>query len=626
MTDDPDARSPCDGPACGRRPPPVRSPHGRRPEPQHRGEPPLRPGRCRCPGRADRSGPALDTGRGRDLAGLAARARSTPSSSAAASPGLVAARRLRAGGASVLVVEARDRVGGRLLNHELRDGSVIESGGAFVGPTQDHILAAREGAERQDVQGVRRGQQHLRRRGRCAIPYTGTIPPDPTILADAGVLQARIDQMASEIAVDAPWTHPSAKEWDEMSFATWIRQNTVNPDVRTLLLCYTQAAFGSDGEDFSLLFRSGTSPPPATRPTSAPSSARPAPRTPPRTAASSAAPSSCRCGLAKQLGDRVALNAAVRRIVQDRDARRRAHRPRHGPREAGGRRLPAGHDPRHRLVPDPPAAPQPAPPADADGRADEVRRGLRDAVLARGRPVRLRPEHDRRRAHLVRQLAARTRSVGVLLSFVGGSTWRQVRPHDQGQAAQGRPRGLRRDRRREGARPDRVRRARLDDGALDAGQPDRAPGAGLDLRLRQQRSGSRSAACTGRAPRPRRTGPATWTAPSVRASARRPKCWTGCEGAPRLPPRCWAPRPSSPGCCRPQCRPRLPADRERWDTRVLAKVQSPGYPAFVYAHPNGRVYAGTYSNPTGDSIRSARVRVDPRRHAGPLVDRAAART
>ena len=47
---------------------------------------------------------------------------------------------------SVLVVEARDRVGGRLLNHELRDGSVIESGGAFVGPTQNHIIAAGQGA------------------------------------------------------------------------------------------------------------------------------------------------------------------------------------------------------------------------------------------------------------------------------------------------------------------------------------------------------------------------------------------------------------------------------------------------------------------------------------------------
>ena len=50
----------------------------------------------------------------------------------------------------------------------------------------------------------------------------------------------------------------------------------------------------------------------------------------------------------------------------------------------------------------------------------------------------------------------------------------------------------------------------------------------------------------------------------------------------------------------------VPADppRERWDTRVFAQVPRPGYPAFVYAHPNGRLYGGTYTNPQGDSERS----------------------
>lgn len=41
--------------------------------------------------------------------------------------------------------------------------------------------------------------------------------------------------------------------------------------------------------------------------------------------------------------------------------------------------------------------------------------------------------------------------------------------------------------------------------------------------------------------------------------------------------------------------------RERWDTRVFARVQAPGYPAYVHAHTNGRVYAGTYTNPQGDT-------------------------
>ena len=52
--------------------------------------------------------------------------------------------------------------------------------------------------------------------------------------------------------------------------------------------------------------------------------------------------------------------------------------------------------------------------------------------------------------------------------------------------------------------------------------------------------------------------------------------------------------------------PRVEAEtpRPRWDTRVFAKVDSPGYPANVYAHPNGRVYAGTYTNLLGDNIRS----------------------
>jgi monoamine oxidase len=51
--------------------------------------------------------------------------------------GLVAARRVAAARRSVVLLEARDRVGGRTSNHTLANGSVIESGGAFVGPTQD---------------------------------------------------------------------------------------------------------------------------------------------------------------------------------------------------------------------------------------------------------------------------------------------------------------------------------------------------------------------------------------------------------------------------------------------------------------------------------------------------------
>jgi sugar lactone lactonase YvrE len=46
------------------------------------------------------------------------------------------------------------------------------------------------------------------------------------------------------------------------------------------------------------------------------------------------------------------------------------------------------------------------------------------------------------------------------------------------------------------------------------------------------------------------------------------------------------------------------AERPRWDTRALATVPPPGYPARAYVAPNGRIYEGTYDNPSGDSVPS----------------------
>src|ERR1700744_6022792 len=55
--------------------------------------------------------------------------------------GLAAARKIAKSGRSVLVLEARDRVGGKVLNKVLEDGDITEAGGTYIGPTQNRMFS-----------------------------------------------------------------------------------------------------------------------------------------------------------------------------------------------------------------------------------------------------------------------------------------------------------------------------------------------------------------------------------------------------------------------------------------------------------------------------------------------------
>src|SRR5271154_3235170 len=54
--------------------------------------------------------------------------------------GLTAARELRRHKLRVCVIEARDRVGGRTLDHGIGGGHVVEGGGQWAGPTQTAVI------------------------------------------------------------------------------------------------------------------------------------------------------------------------------------------------------------------------------------------------------------------------------------------------------------------------------------------------------------------------------------------------------------------------------------------------------------------------------------------------------
>ncbi len=123
--------------------------------------------------------------------------------------GLAAARSLTACGLSVLILEARDRVGGRTLNHPLGDGSVVEVGGQWVGPnTQLRVNEWVRELGLELFETYDEGYNQFEYRGRLSR-YRGAIPRlNPFVLADVAQAHARLDRMARQVPLDAPGARP----------------------------------------------------------------------------------------------------------------------------------------------------------------------------------------------------------------------------------------------------------------------------------------------------------------------------------------------------------------------------------------------------------------------------------
>jgi monoamine oxidase len=137
--------------------------------------------------------------------------------------GLTAALRLAQADSSVIVLEARDRVGGRVWTKTLDDGTWLDMGGTWYGPGQDHAYALAREMCVDTYPTYSEGDSLLVMPDGTSVRKPGSFPISDLVSAAAMLaVMDRIESMGSWIPLDRPWDAPQAREWDRQTFAAWL--------------------------------------------------------------------------------------------------------------------------------------------------------------------------------------------------------------------------------------------------------------------------------------------------------------------------------------------------------------------------------------------------------------------
>jgi monoamine oxidase len=148
--------------------------------------------------------------------------------------GMIAARKLLEAGLTPLVLEADDRVGGRILT-EVVDGVPLELGAQWIGDTHQRMfgLAAELGVE--TFAQYDEGETSYELDGSGVLREPDFHARYEAELVEVESVLRRLDALAAEVPVDAPWNAPRAAEWDAITAAAWYDAQELSVVGRTLL-------------------------------------------------------------------------------------------------------------------------------------------------------------------------------------------------------------------------------------------------------------------------------------------------------------------------------------------------------------------------------------------------------
>ncbi len=167
--------------------------------------------------------------------------------------GLMATLHLKNSGKKVLLLEARDRVGGRVYTQKIEDNQYVDLGGAWVGPGQNYFYDLINKTGNSTFKTYDEGKSTLWYDDKVKH-YKGLIPPLPIgALISLDFAIKKINKLSKTIDLEKPWTSPYARKWDSMTLQSWMDSQMSFKKAKDIFKIAAEAIWAAHPNEISFL-------------------------------------------------------------------------------------------------------------------------------------------------------------------------------------------------------------------------------------------------------------------------------------------------------------------------------------------------------------------------------------